>query len=307
MDFSMLLIKFVIFIVLMFLGYYYARKKIIGPDFAKSGSKLTMDVFMSASVINSVLVNPPQLSGGELALTLLILSIGLSLSYIVSAVLVRVLPGKRKDAAVLELLMAVPNTMFIGLPVIQEVLGSEAVFYVALSSLPFNLFLYSYGVLRLKGGKGAKINFKDFFCIPLLATVVSTVIFLLRIDMPLVVDELVSTMSAATMPLSMLVIGASLGSIKPADAFRSKHAYLVSAARLIICPLVVYFVMGLFISDPMLLFTLTILSGCPSAVVVSVLAIQYGHDAVYASKGVLLSTVFSMLTIPVMAYLLVGI
>ena len=105
-------------------------------------------------------------------------------------------------------------------------------------------------------------------------------------------------MSAATMPLSMIVIGSSLGTVSLLDAFKNGKLYVMSAIRLLLCPLLVWLLAGLMTDDLMLRTTATIIAAAPSGVVVSVLAIQYGRDAVFTSEGILLSTVFSMLTIP---------
>ena len=154
-------------------------------------------------------------------------------------------------------------------------------------------------VVESQGGAGkGSVRLKDIFSVPLLATLVALVIFLLQPPVPPVVKELASTMSAATMPLSMIVIGSSLGSVSLLDAFRKGKLYLMCAIRLLLCPLLVWLLAGLMTDDLMLRVTATIIAAAPSGVIVSVLAIQYDRDAVFTSEGVLLSTVFSMLTIP---------
>lgn len=139
---------------------------------------------------------------------------------------------------------------------------------------------------------------KDIFSVPLLATIAALIIFLLHPPVPSVVKELASTMAAATMPFSMVVIGASLGSVSLLDAFKNGKLYLMCLVRLLLCPLLVWLLAGLVTEDLMLRATATIIAAAPSGIVVSVLAIQYDRDAVFSSEGILLSTVFSMLTIP---------
>ena len=209
------------------------------------------------------------------------------------------LVGLGDKAPLFELLIAVMNNMFIALPVVETLFGSQAVFYCSLSCIPFNVLLYTFGIYRLQGGEGkGSVRLRDIFSVPLLATLVALVIFLLRPPVPPVVKELASTMSAATMPLSMIVIGSSLGSVSLLDAFKKGKLYLMCVIRLLLCPLLVWLLAGLMTDDLMLRVTATIIAAAPSGVIVSVLAIQYDRDAVFTSEGVLLSTVFSMLTIP---------
>ena len=305
MDLSALLTKMVIFVVLMVIGYIGARTKLLNGEFTKAASKLTLNVFMSATIINSVIANPPQLSGGELAAVMLACFVSIGLGYLLSALMVRLLPFNRERKPLMELLISVTNTMFIGVPVAEPVFGSQAVFYIAMSCIPFNVLLYTYGVWRMnQSGERVKLHLKDMVCVPLIATVAALLIFVLDIPVPAVAKELCSTLSAATMPMSMLVIGSSLGRVSLLDAFKEKSLYFVSLVRLVLVPLLTLPVLRLITADPVLLGAMVIIAGCPSGIVVTVLAIQYGRDAEYTSKGILLNTVLSMVTLPALVYFL---
>ena len=305
MDLSALLTKMVIFVVLMVIGYIGARTKLLNGEFTKAASKLTLNVFMSATIINSVIANPPQLSGGELAEVMLACCVSIGLGYLLSALMVRLLPFNRERKPLMELLISVTNTMFIGVPVAEPVFGSQAVFYIAMSCIPFNVLLYTYGVWRMnQSGERVKLHLKDMVCVPLIATVAALLIFVLDIPVPAVAKELCSTLSAATMPMSMLVIGSSLGRVSLLDAFKEKSLYFVSLMRLVLVPLLTLPVLRLITADPVLLGAMVIIAGCPSGIVVTVLAIQYGRDAEYTSKGILLNTVLSMVTLPALVYFL---
>ena len=305
MDLSALLTKMVIFVVLMVIGYIGARTTLLNGEFTKAASKLTLNVFMSATIINSVIANPPQLSGGELAEVMLACFVSIGLGYLLSALMVRLLPFNRERKPLMELLISVTNTMFIGVPVAEPVFGSQAVFYIAMSCIPFNVLLYTYGVWRMnQSGERVKLHLKDMVCVPLIATVAALLIFVLDIPVPAVAKELCSTLSAATMPMSMLVIGSSLGRVSLLDAFKEKSLYFVSLVRLVLVPLLTLPVLRLITADPVLLGAMVIIAGCPSGIVVTVLAIQYGRDAEYTSKGILLNTVLSMVTLPALVYLL---
>ena len=305
MDMSALLTKMVIFVVLMVIGYIGARTKLLNGEFTKAASKLTMNVFMTASILNSVIANPPQLSGGELAKVMLACFVSVGFGYLLSALIVRLLPFQRERKPLMELLISVTNTMFIGVPVAEPIFGSQAVFYIAMSCIPFNVFLYTYGVWRMnQSGERVKLNWKDMVSVPLIATIAALLIFVLNIPMPGVVKELCNTLSAATMPMSMLVIGSSLGGVSLLDAFKEKNLYFASLMRLVLVPLLTLPVLKLITTDPVLLGAMVIIAGCPSAVMVTVLAIQYGRDAEYTSKGILLETFLSMATLPALVYFL---
>ena len=296
--------KLILFVGLMLVGYYGARRGMLGADFARSASKLTLNVFMSATILYSVVNNPPSMSGGELAYALLIAFLTLLLGYVVSAVLTRLLPRLKDRAPVFEMLVSVMNPMFIGIPVAELLLGSQGVFYIALSNAFFNILLFTYGVWRLKSGESGALRLKDVISVPLIVTVLSVVIFALRLPCPAFLKDMLGTVSPATMPMSMVVIGASLGKVKLFDAFREKSLYLVSALRLLLMPLLTWLMFLVLPADPVLRAAMLIVSACPSGIIVSILCIQYGKDVEYSSKGILLDTALSMLTIPLLAAVL---
>lgn len=290
--------KLLIFVVLMLVGYVGSRRGMLGPDFARSASKLTLNVFMSATILYSVVNHPPTLTGADLAYALLVCFLVLLLGYLVSALVTRLLPLNKEHAPLFELLISVMNPMFVGLPVAELLLGSQGVFYIALSNVFFNLLLFTYGVWRLRAGERSALRLKDILSVPLLVTLLSVIVFALRLPCPAVIRDLLATVSPATVPMSMVVIGASLGRVSLLDAFREKSLYLVSLLRLIVMPLLTWLMFRLLPAEPVLRAAMLIMSACPSGVIVSILSIQYGKDTEYASKGILLDTALSMLTIP---------
>ena len=305
MGFSALLDKMFIFVVLMVIGYVCARKGILSPSFTKGASALTVNFFMSATILNSVLTVETAMSWAELGRILLVMCVMQVLGYAVAALVMKLIPLDKELRPGYELLMSMGNSMFIALPVVDGLFGPLAVFYVSLSCIPFNVLLYTYGVWRLKSGKSKDgLRLKDILSVPLIATLVSLAVFLIRPPVPGAIRGLASAMAGATMPLSMLVIGSSLGSVSLLDAFRNGKLYLASLVRLLVIPLLTWLVCSLLTEDPVLLMTAVIIGASPSAVMVTVLSVQYGRDPVYTAQGTLQNTVLSMVTIPLLVYLL---
>ena len=307
MDLMSLISKMITFIALMLVGYVGARRRLFDGAFARSLSQLVMNVFLTCTVINSVLSERPEFYGGQLLHVLLMLTLAMLITYCGAAACTRLFRIKGVNAPVFELLVGVPNNMFIGLPLLQGLYGTTAVLYCALSCIPFNVLFYSYGVWRLKSCKeltGGGIRVQDVLTVPFAATLVALVIFILDISLPTVLTDLISSASDATMPLSMIVIGATLGGIPLTEAFREKQAYLLCALRLAVLPAIAWLILGALTQNALLLKTCVILAACPSAVVVTVLALQYDYDASFSSKGILVTTVLSMITLPVWALIL---
>ena len=304
MEFAALLNKMLIFIVLMVIGYVLARRGLFGPDFTKTASRLVLNVFMVGTILSSMISTGAEHDIRDLAQILFLTFVMTALGYVVSAAAARLMPMEKDLKAPAEILMAAGNNMFIALPIAEAIYGSYAVFIVSVSCIPFNVLLYSYGVWRLKGsGEGKGLRVRDMFSIPLLATLLGMLLIAFRVPVPQAVRGLLSSLSGATMPMSMMVIGASLGSVSLLDAFKKPLLAFTSAVRLLLIPALTFFVLRLLTDDTALLMTNVIIAGAPSAVLCSVLAIQYGRDAVFSSEGVQHSTVCSMLTLPLIIQL----
>ena len=307
MELSTLLSKMLVFVVLMLIGYLMARRGAIGPAFTRTASSLVLNVFMVGTILNSMistgaerdLSNLPEI----ILMTFMMTLIGYATAWIVTR-LVRIEPA---NAPSFEILMGVGNSMFIALPIAGALYGAYAVFIVSLSCIPFNVFLYSYGVWRIRGTESGKLRVKDMFSIPLIATLLGLLILVLDLSVPKVIVDIFSSLSGATMPMSMMVIGASLGSVSLLDAFRNPKLAILSAVRLILIPILTWVICRFLTDDPVLLMTCMIIAASPSAVIVSVIAIQYGRDGVFASEAVQHSTICSIVTIPLLIQLFSGI
>ena len=305
MQMSALLTKLALFVIVILIGMIGAKKKILKADFNRGLTWLVINVFLVASIFSSVLsMDASSLSAREFGTIMLLLWVTYLLTYLISGIVIRLLPIKGEKAAQLEMLMSAVNTLFITLPVVETIYGAKGAFIVALGCIPFNVIIYTYGIARLRGSREGGFRLKDILSTPLLATVAATLLFLLRVPVPAAVRGILSSLSAATVPLSMLLVGSSLGNIKFAKALRDKSMILLAAERFLLAPLITFFVMKLFGVDPMLRNIMVITAATPSAIIVTALSIQNGMDGEYSSEGILVTTLLSMITLPITVYLL---
>ena len=306
MDFTALLNKMVVFLVLMVIGYLLARSGKLDRGAIKALSSLTLNVFLTGSILNSTLGANVELSWSELGTCFLVVWVMQLLGYLIAWLVTLPMPVDKEHKPLFELLMSMGNSMFVALPIVDALFPeSRAVFYVSLSCLPFNVLLFTYGVWRLQSGReNARFRFRNIFSVPLLAALAALILFLVKPPLPQAVKGLISTLAGATTPLSMLVIGASLGTVSLLDAFKNGKLYLASAVRLLLIPVLTWLVLRLLTDDPVLLMTSTIVAASPAAVIITVMANQYDRDAVYTAEGTLQSTALSMLTIPLLVWLL---
>ena len=302
---SVLFEKMAMLVILLALGYLCARLKLVGPEFNKGLSKLVINFFLVGMILSSVMNKEMELTGAEALTGFLMLALMMLICFAIAWISPGVLRIKDGDKGMYRMLVAFMNNGFMGFPIVAAIYGEGAVFFASLSNIPFNLLLYSAGVMLLReGSEGEKFKLRNAINAPLVATLIATIILVLKIPVPAIIDDTVDTISSATVPLSMMCIGLSLGSVSLKDAFVHPRLYGLSFVRLVVCPLIVWFVMSFFITNPVILGTIVILSACPSAVICSILGIENGRDGIESSEAVFLCTVLSMITIPLLVSVL---
>ncbi len=298
---TVLIEKMALLVMLLALGYLCARLKLVGPEFNKGLSKLVINVFLAGMILSSVINKKLEMTGGDVAFGLLMMTLSMLICVGIGWLSPTLLRIKDGDKGMYRILAAFMNNGFVGFPLVAAVYGENAVFFASLSNIPFNLLLYTAGVMLLqKGDKNTKFSIKSVINVPIVATLIAFVIFIFEIPMPKLVDDVADTLSAATVPLSMMCVGLSLGSVSLKEALLQPRLYGISLVRLLICPLAVWLVLRIFITNPVILGTIVILSACPSAIICTILGIQYGRDGVESSEAIFISTMLSMITIPLL-------
>ena len=302
MNLSTVFAKMAMLILIMLLGYLCARIGITGPEFNKRVTPLVMNVLLTATILNSVL-SVPDFSGVEIIDYVVVTTVMTVLCLLVAWRLPRLLRTPAGDVGAMRLVTAFTNVGFVGLPVVAAIYGSEMVFFASLANIPFNILLYSIGAVQLSVGKGARFDWHAVLNMPVIATLVSVVLLLSRIHVPAVLADTISTLAGATIPLSMLIIGTSLGAISVRAALTDWRVYAVSAVRLLVCPVLTWLVLRPFAGGALLGIPV-LLAACPSAMVVTALCLQYGRSDAFASKCIFLNTILSAVTMPLVIWLL---
>ncbi len=288
-------------VILLAMGYLCARLKLVGPEFNKGLSKLVINVFLVGLILSSVINKELDMSGREAAFGFAMMVVMMGICVCMGMLAPKILGIKDGDKGMYRILVAFMNNGFMGFPLVAAIYGDGAVFFASLSNIPFNLMLYSIGIMQLQSSEEkSKFKLKNVITAPLVATLIAAAIFAFKIPIPAIIDDTADTIAAATVPLSMMCIGLSLGNVPIKEAFIRPRLYGICFLRLIACPLIVWFVLHFFIADPVMLGVIIILSACPSAVICSILGMQYGRDGVESSEAIFLCTLLCVITMPLL-------
>lgn len=305
MELSSLFETCFVILVLMLVGFVGVRRGLYPAGFSKAASSLIVNIFLVATIFQSICGGGAGLTAAELPHVLWLVTLTILLGYLLGFLTLRLL-GKRMNAdASLELSISVMNNLLIGLPILQAVYGTTAVLFAGLTSLPFNLLLYIYGVWRLSTGRASgAFRAKDIFSPCVLATLAALVFFVLDLPVPGAANRLFSALGACSMPLSMIVIGITMGSEDLGKAIRDKRVYLIAFVRLILAPALTWLLLRTLTDNMMLLKSCVVVAGCPTGIVVPILTLRSGRDAALASNAVIVTTLLSLITLPALLILL---
>ena len=286
----------------MLLGYGMAKGKIL--DQHNSG-------FLSWLIVN--VANPALILSGSIGSSIdrrelfqvFLLAAGIYLFLIiVSEVAVMLLHPDGKETGIYKVMLIFTNVGFMGFPLLNAVYGAEALLYGAVFLLIYNLLIYTYGIFRIAGTVGSPAEILKKFMNPgVAAGILAIVLAAFRIELPGNVNQTVSMLSNLTAPLSMMVIGASFPEVQWIGFFRDSRLWFFVALRLVIVPVLGMLVLRSFISNPFLLGVCFVTLATPSGSMAAMLARQYGGDYVMASKGIGLTTLLSVITMPLLFWL----
>ena len=289
----------IVLFVLIAVGFVMGKRGIMGESGAKICSDIALLVATPCVIANSFRreCTPEVLTGLLLSMgaALLVHGINIAVAHIVYR-------GKSDRDAVLRLGTVLSNAGFMALPLQQAILGNDGVFYGAAYVVVFNLVLWSYGQMTMD--RDAALSFKKVVFNPgVIGLLMGVVILLVPYDLPTVVSAPLSHLAALNTPIPMLFIGYYLSKVDFKTALKDPVYWGGSAVRLLVVPIVATAVLYLVGVRGVLLTAMSIASTAPVAAGVAMFATRYGRDTQTAVNLVALSTVLSLVTMPILVAL----
>lgn len=310
MDFSTILGQMLMLLLMMVLGYLARRKNLLDEHVNASLSKVVLNVTLPAQIITSFAMEGASLSNGEVGLAFA-LSCLLYLFYAALAVIyVRLCRLPRQDWGTYQYMLIFGNIGFMGFPVITAIFGAKALVYAVIMNIVFNLLVFSYGIKLITAGdpnsKG-QFSWRKLINMPLISSALTLVLFFLHIRLPEVVNSALFTMGDATTPMAMLILGCTIAEMPLRELFDEWRVYVFTALKLLALPILVFCALRLlpgFDANSLLAKVFVVLSAVPVATNATMLSIEYGGNNKLVAQGIFFSTIFSVLTIPLLVFIL---
>ena len=287
----------------MAMGYLAHRLGYLGGETDQKLSKIILNITMPCLIVASVATGDELPGAAEILSVLKVAAVFYGMELLVSAVVSRLLGGTDKQKGVWRYTLVFPNMAFIGYPVAVALFGPEALFYAVILVLPFNLLAYSLGPLMLAGR--AKFRWQQLTSPCIIASVIALVVALGHIRLPAIVGECAGFVGNLTTPLSLLVVGSLLAGLTVGKVFASPRLWALTAVRLLVLPALLWLLLGwMNVEPPMVAGIAVILMAMPTAVNGSMLSMEYGGDTECMAQITFLTTLVSIITIPVVSALL---
>lgn len=282
-------------------GIIMAKICILKHEGRSSFINLLMDITLPCMILNSFNVDTSidqLIAAGEI---MIISTVCVFIAWVTGKIFWRKQPPERK--AVLEFSTLFSNAGNAGMPIVASVFGTEGVFYASFYLLPVRILIWTMGLSLFVDERDTKKRLMILLKTPSLVVVfIGIALMFMPFRLPTVLSTAIKNIGDMTGPLSMMIIGAALGESNIRDAF-DIDAFKVAAVRLAIQPLIFLFLFrSLGVQDILWQVTVT-LTAMPAAANTEIIAEMYGKDYAFAARCVVVSTVVSLFSVPVLTLL----
>lgn len=203
----------------------------------------------------------------------------------------------RGQKAVLVGAAVMPNSAFIGIPLITALLGSEAgALYGAAGIMAYNILFFTY-VQHLFDPE-AKVSLKAFLTPTNITTAIMVVMLVSGLRLPGILESFCKAMGNTTTPLALIIAGGMLARSDLKKLVANPLVWLITGLRCLVFPLGFLAVLCLLPLDPTLRMAVLILASCPAGSLTAVLAKQYDTEGELASQAVVHSTLCILISVP---------
>lgn len=287
-------------LILIIVGYFAAKTSLIDAPMSKKLSALVINLAQPCMLFNAL--TSVEYSEDKVKTGLLTIAIGL-LSHVILAVFAFFAAKYQKEPKarkITEFSLVFVNAGFLGIPLLQTILGDIGRFWCGFYVVAFNLSVWSYGLLVLARGRSdIRMNFrKAVLNMGTVPCFIGLIFYILQIHLPAPIGSAVNFMNNLCTPLVLLVIGANLARLPFREVFGDWRLYLFAFLRLLAAPALIallYHLCGM--ADDRVVF-FGVMASLPTAAVTVMFAELYDERPDLAARTVSLSTVLSMVTIP---------
>lgn len=287
--------------LLVAIGFFVRKKGIIGGTARKELVNFCLYITLPFNIFHSFRMEWD--SGMLMAFVeVLLLSAGYNVISIIISFLCyrRTEPQRQKP---LRYGTIVSNGGFLGNPVIEGIYGMDGLFYASVFMLPVRIVMWTIGTSCFM--KGSQENLlKKVLTHPCIAAIyLGLAAMVFGIGFPPFLENTITGISSCNTPLSMMLIGMMLAEMDPKGLIDGTMVFY-TAVRLGVIPAVIFGITMLLPITPLLRGITVIIAGMPAPVTTALMSVKYGGDEGYATGMIFVTTILSLITLPVWCFVL---
>lgn len=293
----------VILFIIVIVGYVLCKLGYMGDKFDQKLSAIVIDLTCPALILSSVMGN----SLPDRSLIMPLLGVGF-LTYFILLIfgflVPRLITKNRDDQGMIGFALMFANVGFIGYPIVSSIFGPHAIFYAALLNMPNTFFIFTAGVMLVKGEYSIRqLNPKVLFSPAMIAAFVAALLVAFNIHTPELIARPVTMVGNITVPAALMVIGSSMARLPIKEIIGSTKVYVSSVIRLVVIPLSLYFLFKVCGVDEVVNDINTVVIAMPVASFGTMFCMKYGRNPALMTEITFITTVFSIITIPLVTML----
>ena len=300
MDYSAFLSVIATLFVLMLLGFVLGKLKILDEVASKKFSRLILTIAQPCLIIASL--TKLEFSRENLFLGLSAFGMGFAFHLFMVLLAFLLVRGFRDldEQKLSEFSMVFGNIGFLGLPILDSLFGDVGLFMGAFFVASFNVLIWTLGIVILaKGRDDIKVTVKKIFLnYGTVPCAIGLIIFLSGITLPTFATTTLNYLGNLCTPVSTLIIGGLIARSPIKELLLSGKTYFTALSKLVIMPSVICVIMKLIGFSDLWIIVVTTVTAMPSATTVSMMAETYNIKPAYSARAVGMSSVLSILTMP---------
>ena len=291
--------KIVSLFLIILIGVYGTKRRIINEEVNKGLRRILLEITLPLLVINSFSFEFKDGMGRNVLMAFIYSVAFMIVGTIISYIFLTPFKGDKKR--ILHFANVFSNCGFIGFPIINSLYGAEGVVYTSIFNMVFNIALWTYGIL-IFSDKVSKKNIKQVVLNPaIIAVYLGIDIMLFNIKLPSFLLDTIKSVGDMTAPISMIIVGSILSRVKIKDVFKEVSIYYGALIKLIIIPLGLLLIKKALNENTTIINTIIIIQAMPAAAMTSIFAADFNKEKEYASIVVFITTLLSIITIPIIS------
>ncbi len=297
-DFLIVCGQVITLFLMMGVGYVLTRRGWFSEETTSQATHLLIYVVTSCIVITQLQVE----ASAQVIRSMLLSAVGMAAPYVIMLPIVQLMFRKEKpDTRVVRRFgMVYSNSSFMGLPLLAGILGDEALLFGIISMLVFTVFQWTHGAMTM----GGKCSIRRMVLNPgVISMAIGLFLFATGLRLPAPVNNAMEFLADMNSPLAMVVIGSQMARADIRNVFKKPKLYLSAAIKLIAVPAIICVVLLPLKLEPISYCACVVLAACPTAGTTSMFAQMFKRDVETAAQMVTLSTLLSVVTLPVFAVL----